>query len=160
MRSEAVLLPNQDPWLTGKASEEVMPNSLMESTPWAIPSIQPCTSLPLVGMKISLGMLKGPTPPLVTAATRMEQVALVATTGSTATLPFSRTSSDTICRREEREENPGLGKAGKPGDLLRTVPLATFGAALLSQLRGSAAPGYLERRMALCARAGWDRERS
>lgn len=47
------------------------------------------SSLPLPGTKISIGLLKGPTPPLVTAATRMEQVALVATTGRTARLVFS-----------------------------------------------------------------------
>lgn len=100
MRREALLLPNQGPWLTGMLylkEDGVMPNGLMESTPCAIPSLQPHTSLPLAGMKISTGMVEGPTPPLVTAATRMEQVALVATTGSTATLPFSQASSETIC---------------------------------------------------------------
>lgn len=92
-----------------------MSNGLMSSTPCAIPSIQPCTSLPLAGMKISTGMLKGPTPPLVTAATRMEQVVLVATTGSTATLPFSRASLEIICWREERKKILGWGRQGNLG---------------------------------------------
>lgn len=92
-----------------------MPHGRMGSTPCAIPSIPPCSSLPLAGMKISTGRLKGPTPPLVTAATRTEQVALVATTGSTATLPFRQTSAETFCWREEGQKILGWGRQGNLG---------------------------------------------
>lgn len=58
--------------------------------------------LPLSGMKTSTGLLKGPTPPLVTAATRTEHVALVATTGRRAVLLFCWASEEMFCwRREE-----------------------------------------------------------
>lgn len=131
-----------------------MPNGLgwvRKARPALFPITLPCThtaqagtgiSLPLLGMKTSTGLLKGPTPPLVTAATRTEQVALVATTGRMATLAFCRASAETFCWREEGKKSLGWGRqrpiptAGrKPGDLLRIVPLSNLCVALLSQAR-------------------------
>lgn len=50
--------------------------------------------LPAVGTKTFTGALKGPTPPLVMAATLTVQVALRTWTGSSARLPCWPTSSD------------------------------------------------------------------
>lgn len=129
-----------------------MPNGLgraRKARPACFPITIPCTHaawagtgifLPLPGMKTSTGLLKGPTPPLVTAATRMEQVALVATTGRTATLVFCQASAETFCWREEGKKILGWGRqqplptaGGKPGDLLRIVSLSNFCVALPSQ---------------------------
>lgn len=65
--------------------------------------------LPLSGMKTSTGLLKGPTPPLVTAATRTEHVALVATTGSRAVLLFCWASEEMFCWGRE-ETSLGWGR--------------------------------------------------
>lgn len=125
-----------------------MPNGLGQARRVCFPIILPCThaalagtaiSLPLPGMKTSTGLLKGPTPPLVMAATRTEQVALVATTGRTATLVFGWASVEMFCWREEGKKSLGWGRqqpiptaGGKPRDLLRIVS-SNFCVALLSQ---------------------------
>jgi len=129
-----------------------MPNGLgqaRKARPASFPIILPCThatwagtgiSLPLPGMKTSTALLKGPTPPLVMAATRTEQVALVATTGRTATLAFCRASAETFCWKEEGKKSLGRWRqwpiptaGGKSRDLLRLVLVSNFCAALLSQ---------------------------
>lgn len=162
MRNEAFLLPDQDPWPTGKA-----PEGGWSDAKWP-------------HGKHTLGYSQHPALHLLTTV-RDEDLHGNAERSHSPLGDSSHTDGaggvgghhgqhshaaiqpDLIgddLQERGREETPGLGKAGKPGDLLRIVPLATFGAALLSQLTGSAAPGYLQRRMALCARAGWDRERS
>ena len=116
-----------------------MPNGLSRARKACFPITVPCThatragagiSLPLPGMKTSTGLLKGPTPPLVTAATRTEQVAFVATTGRMATLAFRRASAEPFCWREEGKKSLGWGRqqpvpteGGKPGRFVENCPL-------------------------------------
>lgn len=65
--------------------------------PQHLPPTDTGISLPLAGTKTSTGLLKGPTPPLVTAATRTEHVALVATTGRMATVALGWASKEMFC---------------------------------------------------------------
>lgn len=102
-------------WVTWKASEGGWRDThcigqARKARPASFPITIPCShttqtgmgvSLPLPGMKTSTGLLKGPTPPLVTAATRTEQVALVATTGRIILLVLCRASAEPFCWREQ-----------------------------------------------------------
>lgn len=127
----ASLLATKCPKLLANSGESVWRR--MEGRQIALP----CVSLPLPGMKTSTGLLNGPAPPLVTAATRMEQVALVASTGRMATLALGCTSAEMFCWRG-RGEKSGLEEraaGGKPRDLLRIGPLSCFCATLLLQAR-------------------------
>lgn len=165
MRSEAFLLPNQeqlpDPWLTGKASQGWSDAKEPHGKHTLRYSQHPALPLLTSGRDEDLhGNAERSHSPLGDSGHTDGASGVGGHHGQHGLGAVQPGLGGCNLLERGREENPGLGKAGKPGNLLKTVPLATFGAALLSQPAGSTAPGYLGRRMALCARAGWDRGRS